>query len=70
MKSVKNTVLTMSIIVFKFHITSSDSLQMLGTHIKYTPNKRQNARVNAIAEIKIIWQMDVKFVLMNEMNIT
>jgi hypothetical protein len=69
MKSVKNTVLTMSILVFKFHIGSSDSwvsLQVLGTHIKYTSNKYQNARVNAIAKIKIIWQMDVTFVLMTQ----
>jgi hypothetical protein len=69
MKSVKNTVLTMSIVVFKFHTAGSDlwvSLQVLGTHIKYTSNKYQNAGVNAIAEIKIIWQMDVTFVLMNQ----
>jgi hypothetical protein len=60
MKYVKNTVLTASIIVF---------LQVLGTHIKYIPNKRQNARVNATAEIKTIWQMDVTFVLMNHMDL-
>jgi hypothetical protein len=57
---------------FQFHIASLDlwiCLQVLGAHIKYTPNKHQNARVNATVEIKIIWQMDVTFVLMNQINI-